>query len=143
MQMEIPLSAITTQAPLRSATNNNTLNRVPGLNIVADTIKTEGKDKIIFEGSVALRRDALTTFCANKVTIEISNGEKVASVQMVGKVSMERREIVIRSERAYSDNFDLYIDFSQNITVTLIDGRKLKPKKLRYSFKTSDISMED
>ncbi len=141
-QRQSPSSAITTQVPLRSASNKNTLNPMPGLNIESEAIKMEGKDKIIFEGSVVLRRNELTTFHANKVIVETSDGKKVASIQMVGKVSMERKGIVIRSERAFSDNFDLYVDFSQNITLTFTDGREVKPIKLRYSFKTGDISME-
>jgi len=115
---------------------------MPGLNIDSERIKTEGKDRIIFEGSVVLRHDELTTFHADKVILEISDGKKVASIQMVGKVTMEGLRMMIRSDMAFSDDFDLYVDFFQNTTVTFIDGRELKPKKLRYSFKTGDISME-
>jgi len=115
---------------------------MPRLNIDSERIKTEGKDRIIFEGSVVLRRDELTTFHADKVIVEISDGEKVASIQIVGKVTMEGLRMTVRSDMAFSDNFGLYVDFFQNITVTFIDGKELKPKKLRYSFETGDISME-
>lgn len=136
------LTAITTQEIIRTA-NANIFDAIPGIKIAADRVEPEGKNRIVFKGSVVLRRDGLPTFYANEVKMEISDDRKLESVRMIGKVSMEGIGVMIHSERAFSDNFDLYVDFLENITITLKGGKELKPKKLRYSFKTGNLSMED
>lgn len=108
----------------------------------SDTVKKEGENKVISEGSVSLIRDNIIDniikFNADKVIMEASDPGHMIHVEMIGKVRMTKPGLLnIQCQRAQSDNFDLYIEFPEAI---LTPG--LVVNKPRYWFDSGKISYE-
>ncbi len=111
------------------------------IDITSETVKTikkEGENKVVFEGSVALTRDD-TTLYADKVIMEVSGPPNhISHVEMTGNVWMTKPGLSIQAKRAQSDNLGLYVEF---LEVTLTPG-DLVLNKARYWFDSGKISYE-
>lgn len=116
--------------------------RLPSFEIQANVVKKEAVKKIVYQGQVTLRYDILTEFRADSVIIEFSDEDKFKDIQILGNVYMLRGPIIIRSQQAFSDNFRVYVDFKDSISV-IGAGPEIKPGKLRYYFLLDRLEASD
>ncbi len=113
--------------------------------IISRTLKTEGnetKSRVIFEGDVYLMYDSFIDFKADKIIFDYIDTDKIKHIELLCNVVMKstkRREIIIHSQKASSDNFNLYIDFAENVSVVFKSGLEIRPKNVRYHFISGEM----
>ncbi len=103
---------------------------------VSYIIKTEGdenKGVITFEGNVELKYNYRINFYADKIVVDYLEGNKINYIEMTGNVLMRKGEVAIMSQKAFSDNFQLYIKFVENVIFSR-NGLEVKSKNIKYHF---------
>lgn len=101
-----------------------------------DTLMWEGDERhrrVVFEGRVNFGCRNSVIFHADKLIIDYKEGNKLEYFEFIGNVLMKKCNVLIRSQRAFSYNFDIYIEFAENVIVKEND-LEFKAEKYRYYF---------
>jgi hypothetical protein len=110
----------------------------PVLDVTSDTVKRV-KNTVIFERNAELNWDQSVRFLADYISIEFDESGTNYVVKMKGNVSMWKSTVLnIRSEKADSLDFSIYIDFIGKVNISN-KGQQYKTDWVRYYFLQGEL----
>jgi lipopolysaccharide export system protein LptA len=123
--------------------NHQSKHNSPILDAISDYVVTDVENTVIFKGNVELKRVQLIRFLADCIMLEYphENGPTYV-VEMKGNVSMiTPTNLTIKSEKAGSLDFSLYIDFVGNVSISN-KGEHYKADWVRYYFLQEELQFK-
>ena len=114
----------------------------PILDVESDYIVADVENTLVYTGNAELNRDQLVRFLADCILLECNENGLSYVVEMKGNVSMMKpTNLTIKSEKAGSLDFRIYIDFVGNVSISN-KGQHYKADWVRYHFFREELQFE-
>jgi lipopolysaccharide export system protein LptA len=113
------------------------------LDAISDYVVTDVGNTVIFKGNAELKREQLVRFLADCISVECPHeNAPTYVVEMKGNVSMMTlKNLTIKSEKAGSLDFSIYIDFAGNVSISN-KGEHYKADWVRYHFLQEELQVK-
>ncbi len=123
--------------------NHQSKHNSPILGVESDYIVADVENTLVHKGNVELKRDQLVRFLADCISLECNpKGGLTGVVEMKGNVSMTKpTNLIIKSEKAGSLDFRIYIDFVGNVSISN-KGQHYNADWVRYYFLQGEIQFK-
>jgi len=123
--------------------NHQSKHNSPILDAISDYVVADVENTVVFKGNVELKRVQLVRFLADCISVECPHENAPAYVvEMNGNVSMMApTNLTINSEKAGSLDFNTYIDFVGNVSISN-KGQHYNADWVRYHFLQEDLQFK-
>jgi len=150
----LPLILLVTACQTTSLPNKSTIHpnygsnpqsqhNSPILDAISDYVVTDVGNTVIFKGNAELKQAQLVRFLADCISLECPHeNAPTYVVEMKGNVSMMTpTNLIIKSEKAGSLDFSIYIDFVGNVSISN-KGQHYKADWVRYHFAQGELQFK-
>ena len=138
----------TTSPPNKPTTHTNygfehqSKHQSPILDVESDYMTLDVENTLVYKGNAELKRDQLIRFLADCISLECNEKGITYVVEMKGNVSMiTPAALTIKSEKAGSLDFRIYIDFVGNVNISE-KGQHYKADWVRYHFLQGELQFK-